>query len=75
MTASRPHQERSDNDPDDRAANELCRQLGFEPRTCVPKNERRCLGYEGDYYLNWARDKIEEAFIIAAIINSEGQVK
>lgn len=45
---------------EDQAAYDLCLAIGVEPWDCVPKYERRFLGYDGDYYMNWARDRVEE---------------
>lgn len=46
--------------PDDQAAFDLCVAIGVEPWACVEKYERRFIGYDGDYYMNWARDRVEE---------------
>lgn len=58
--------------PEDRAAYDLCLAFGFEPFTCVQIGERRCAGYEGDYYMNWARDRVDEFIAIRATL-SPGQ--
>jgi hypothetical protein len=56
---------------EDRAAWDLCIAVGAEPFQIILQDcERRFRGYEGEYFMNWARDKIDEAIAINRVCHS-----
>jgi hypothetical protein len=60
---------------EERAAYDLCVNFNVEPWRCVPRDpDRGFIGYEGDYYMNWAREKIQEALAIRQAIASSALV-
>jgi len=55
--------------PEDRVAWDLCVELGVTPFQSIPEQcELRFRGYEGCYYMNWARDRTEEVGILLKLL-------
>lgn len=47
---------------EDRAAWDFCQSLDVDPFMVIPAHcEPRFRGFELDYFMNWAREKVEEA--------------
>lgn len=55
---------------DDRMAYDLCVAMCAEPWGCVPDESchPRYAGYEGDYFMNWARDRVDEFQVLSRIV-------
>jgi hypothetical protein len=54
----------------DQAAYDLCTELGYEPMECVPRHSRECPGFDGDYFLNWARDAIAKQMALRKVLKN-----